>query len=166
MREVELEDDLGRQALLRRHELQFVAAGQFEVGPGLRTHTDPIESLGGLAGAIGLDGDLEVGCVEGVDQRLVDLKQGFAAGTDDQRSGRLAAVGPLRSDCIGQVGRCLEASSARAVGADDIGVAELADGLVAILLAAGPQVAARKPAEDGGTPGIGAFTLAAYSRFL
>jgi hypothetical protein len=85
VREVELEDVLGRQPLLRIHELQFVAAGQFEVGPGLRTHTDPIEPLGGLAGAVGLDGDLEVGCVEGVDQRLVDLKQGFAAGTNDQR---------------------------------------------------------------------------------
>src|SRR5262249_26565346 len=54
--------------------------------------------------------------------------------------------------------RC-EAPATGAVGADEIGIAETADGRRAIRLAAGPEVAARETAEDCRTARVGALAL-------
>src|SRR5581483_9730328 len=45
------------------------------------------------------------------------------------------------------------------VGTDEIGIAELTDGLGAILLPAGPQIAACKTAENRGAAGMDALAL-------
>src|SRR5471030_3006637 len=53
-----------------------------------------------------------------------------------------------------------------AVGADEVGVAELADGAGAVAFAAGPQIAAGKTAEHGGTPGMSALALQGVKDFF
>src|SRR5262249_9110227 len=52
-----------------------------------------------------------------------------------------------------------KAAAQRAVGADEIGVAELTCGSGAVLLAAAPEIAAGEPAEYRRPPGMGAFAL-------
>ena len=52
-----------------------------------------------------------------------------------------------------------EPAAARPVRADEVGVAELADRASAVLLAAGPQVAAGEAAEHRGPAGVGALAL-------
>ena len=59
-----------------------------------------------------------------------------------------------------------ELAAVLAVGPDEVGVAEGADGLGPVLLAAGPQVAAGKAAEHGGLAGLAAFTLQGEEDFL
>jgi hypothetical protein len=54
--------------------------------------------------------------------------------------------GPLRGDGVGQRIGFLELAAQRAVGADEIGIAETADGAGAVGLAAAPEVAAREAA--------------------
>ena len=62
--------------------------------------------------------------------------------------------------------RAVEASAARAVGADEIGVAEGADGRRPVLLAAAPEVAAGKAAEDGCAASVGTLALQRVEDFL
>src|SRR5206468_2217198 len=62
-------------------------------------------------------------------------------------------------DCGGQLLGCGETAAAGAVDADEIGVAEVADGVGPVFFAAGPQVAAGEAAEDRRAPGVGAFAL-------
>ena len=92
------------------------------------------------------------------DQSLVDLQHGLAAGEHDE--GRRAAIAPPgaaagRGERVG-VG---ELAAAVAIGADEIGVAELAGRGLAVGLAAGPQIAAGEAAEHGGPPRLRAFAL-------
>jgi len=59
---------------------------------------------------------------------------------------------------LGQ-GRGVVAPAILAVGADEIGVAEAAQGLGAVLLAPRPQIAAGKAQEDGAAPRLHALSL-------
>src|SRR5437588_2676482 len=52
-----------------------------------------------------------------------------------------------------------ETTAAGAVGADEIGVAEVADGVGPVFFAPRPQVAAGEAAEDRRAAGVGAFAL-------
>jgi hypothetical protein len=74
------------------------------------------------------------------DQRSVDLQQRFAAGQHHITAGGFAR--PLRGDGVGEFVRRGVAAAQRAVGADKVGVAELAGRGGAVLLAAAPEVAA------------------------
>ncbi len=62
--------------------------------------------------------------------------------------------------------RVLEAAAAFAVDADEIGVAELADRGRAILLAAGPEIAAGKTAKHRRASGLSAFALQRLENLL
>jgi len=73
---------------------------------------------------------------------------------------------PQRVDGRGQFLGRLELAAAFAVGADKVGVAELANGAGAVAFAAGPQVAAGKAAEHGGAAGLGAFALQGVEDFF
>lgn len=53
-----------------------------------------------------------------------------------------------------------------AIRPPEIGVAKLADGLVAVFFPARPEVAARETAEDGGPPGVGTFALKGEVKFF
>src|SRR4051812_20347798 len=73
---------------------------------------------------------------------------------------------PLGGDCVSQVVRLAEPSPSGPVGADEVGVAELADGAMPVRLVACPQVAERESAEDGWPAGVCAFTLQGVEDFL
>ena len=108
--------------------------------------------------AVGLDRDLETLRMERIDQIGIDLQQRLAAGQHDEASAR-ACGRPMGSDGRRQrLGR-REPAAAGAVGADEIGIAEAADGARPVFLAAAPQVAARKPAEHRRPPGLAALAL-------
>src|SRR5438552_9468508 len=97
-------------------------------------------------------------------QRLVKLQRRLAAGEDDVgrrgvglqparatlrlgwsyatcQSGQAGSLTPLLRNRPRQVARPGEMPAAGAIHADKIGVAELANGLLAVLFAAGPQIA-------------------------
>src|SRR6185312_16749912 len=83
--------------------------------------------------------------------------QRLAAGQHHIAVGIVA--GPLSGDHIGKlIGRGVAAAE-RAVGADKVGIAELANGGGAILFAAAPEVAAGKTAKHRRAAGMRAFAL-------
>ena len=95
----------------------------------------------------------------------IELQQRLAAGADDEAllRRRHAATG---CDGVGQGVGGGELAAAVAVGADEVGVAEVADRGRAVLLAAAPQVAAGEAAEHRGAAGVGALALQCVEDFL
>ena len=87
----------------------------------------------------------------------IDLQQRLAAGQDHVAVGVVA--GPLPGDDIGEFVRRGVAAAERAVGADKVGIAELAGGAGAVLFAAAPEVAAGKTAKHRRAAGMRAFAL-------
>ncbi|MGF6730749.1 hypothetical protein OKW50_002830 [Paraburkholderia youngii] len=77
-----------------------------------------------------------------------------------------SALRPLRRDHRDEFVRCAVLAAVLSVGADEVGVAETADGFRAILFAARPQIAACKTAEHGRPPGIRALALQRVEDFL
>ncbi len=75
-------------------------------------------------------------------------------------------VGPARRDGIGQRIGGSELAAPWSVHADEIRIAELADGLLAIALKTRPQVAAGKPHEDRRPSGMIALALQGQVDFL
>ena len=121
---------------------------------------------GGSMRAVGLDGDLEAPRVQRVDQGGVELQQRFAAGADDVAVALAAAPSarrwrrrvpravanrppPRRRRC--RRNRC------RRTGRSRVG---------AVLLAAGPEVAAGKAAEHGRAARMRALALKCKEDFL
>ena len=72
----------------------------------------------------------------------------------------------MRVNSCSQVSRSSELAAADTIGADEIGVAEAADRVRAIFLAAAPQVAAGKAAEHRRPPGLGALALQGVENFF
>jgi len=96
--------------------------------------------------------------MHGVDQGTVELQQRFAAGEHHVFAGRISGW-PQAVDLGRQQVRFLELAAAFAIGADEIGIAELAHGARAVGFAPGPEVAAGKPAKHGRPPSMGALAL-------
>ena len=98
---------------------------------------------------------------QGLDGRLVELQERFAAGADDERARPRVMPAPrhVGSYRRGQFHSGGEPSAARAVRTHEVGVAELADRASTILFPAGPQVATGEPAEHCGSAGMGTLTL-------
>src|SRR5688500_396002 len=151
-------ETLRLRACLGEDELELVSGTETERGAGLGAHADPVEPGWGILGPVGLDGDLEAAGLERGDRRSVELEQRLAAGADHVRpcAGALGPRGPYRG---GERLGIREPGTAVAVDADEVGVAEAADGARAVLLAPRPEVAAREPAEDGRAARLGAFPL-------
>src|SRR5215468_7136801 len=144
-------------ALLRIDQLQLVAFAEHEVRAGLGADANPVHAIGRIDRAVGLDADRETARMQRIDQRRIDLQQRLATG--QHRIAVRARPCPLGGDRIGKLIGGGVAPAQRAIGSDEIGVAEPADRAVAIRLAAAPQVAAGKPAEHGRSSGMGAFAL-------
>ena len=163
MAEVPALERLDVDPCLRPDELQFVARALDDVAPRLGADADPVEPRRRFDGAVGLDRDLEAFAMQRVDQRSVDLEQRLAA---RQHCEAPAGLSPQRRggarDALG-VG---ELAAALPVHADEIGVAELADRLFPVLLAAGPQVAAGEADEDRAPAGMDALALKRQEHFL
>src|SRR6185312_14386438 len=108
------------------------------------------ESFRRLDRAIGLNGDREPMPVERGNEGCVHLEQRLAPG---QHHVAVAVISPpLRGDRVGKLAGRRVAAAQSTIAADKIGVAELADGTRAVLFAAAPEIAPRKPAKYGRAP--------------
>jgi hypothetical protein len=102
--------------------------------------------------------------VDGADQTIIELQQRFTARKDDKPS--VWSVAPrLRNGCC-QISRGLEFPAAFAIDPDEIRIAKLANRIVAVLLAAGPQIAAGETAENCGAAGLRAFSLQGFEKLF
>lgn len=150
--------------VLRHHDFQLVAFRHDKRRVGFRTHANPVDALEHRQRTVRFDRHFEAGFVQRIDERLVDLQHRLAARAHDEFV-RLA-FRPQRCDLRDEFRRRFVLATVFAIGADEIGVAKLADGVRAIFLAPRPQIAARETAEHGRTPGIGAFALQRVENFL
>src|SRR6185295_2749553 len=155
--EIEPRKIFRRGAGLRIHQLQFVAAAHHEASAGFRADADPVHPVGRFDRPVGLDADGEAARMQRIDEGRIDLQQRLAAGQDHVAVGIVA--GPLPGDDFGELVRRSVAAAQRAVGADKVGIAELAGGAGAILFAAAPEVAAGKTAKHRRAAGMRAFAL-------
>ena len=101
--------------------------------------------------------------MQGFDEIDVQLQQRFAAGEDDKR---LAALGPGVLNGGYQGIRRRKPSAAGTVRAHEIRIAKWTDGRSPVFFPAGPQVAAREPAEHGRPPRVRPFALKRVINFL
>ncbi len=158
--EVGVGEALRRGVRLRVDELELVAAQQHGGRARLGADADPVDAVGRLERAVRLDGDLEARLVQRADERRRP-----SAGAARRRCRRRAACRGRR-----RLGHCaatasasscggVELAAAVAVGADEVGVAERADGRGAVLLVPRPEVAAGEAAEHGRPPGVGPLAL-------
>src|SRR6185295_10972758 len=138
-------------------QLQFVAAAHDQPGAGFRADADPVHPVGRFDRPVGLDADGEAARMQRIDEGRIDLQQRLAAGQDHVAVGIVA--GPLPGDDIGEFVRRGVAAAQRAVGADKVGIAELAGGAGAILFAAAPEVAAGETAKHRRAAGMRTFAL-------
>ncbi|MNT24628.1 hypothetical protein D3C72_1601120 [compost metagenome] len=145
-------------------EFQLLPAALHPGCPCLGADAQPIDAFGRGHGAVAFDGNAELLRVQRVDEFAVHLQQGLAARQHHQPVAR--ACGPLRSNQLGQGGSGVELATQRPVRAHKVGVAELANGLCAVLLTARPEVAARKTAEHGGCARLAAFALQGVENFF
>src|SRR5262249_2942727 len=99
------------------------------------------------------------------DQRLVDLKQRAPAG-EYYEGRRRAVAAPRLAGSLGEIVGADELAAAIAMGADEVGVAEIANRRCAVDLAAGPQIAAGEAAEHGRPSGLHAFALQRVENLL
>src|SRR5207302_177282 len=120
--EAEFLEQLRGRSLLRKYKLEIVAASQFQRCARLRADADPVQPRGSVLGAVGLDGYLEPGRMQGLDGGLVQLQQRFAAGADYVRARPyvIRAV-PCGRDRRRQVRSGSETPAARTVRADEVG---------------------------------------------
>src|SRR5581483_8350172 len=144
------------RAFLREHELQLVAAAHLDLGARLGAHADPVDAGRDVDGAVRLDRDLEAPRVQRAHELRVELQRGLAA--RQHREAR-APARPQRGDALGERLGGVEPAAARAVGADEVGVAELAYRVRAVGLAAAPQVAPGEAAEHRRAPRVRALAL-------
>lgn len=103
--------------------------------------------------------------MQGLDQRRVQLHQRLAPGADHQL-GITLATPPHPGDMVGHQVGGLELAPALAVHADEVRIAEAANGGGAVPLQPAPQVAAGEAQEDSGPPGLTALALHRQEDFL
>ena len=132
----------------------------------LRGHADPINPVGSLDGAVGLDGNRGANRMQRIDQRGVELQQGLAAGADHERRFTARVGVPDPADPVrGFPGRS-EFAAVRSIRAHKIRITELADGVGPVFLASRPQVAPGKSHEYGGATGVESLALERGVDFL
>jgi hypothetical protein len=152
---------LGRKIALRIYQLQLVALGLHELA--LRADADPVEAGRRGHGAVGLDGDLEAGLAQRAHGGLVELEERLAARGHHEGA---PAAGPFCAHGLGERTRVGEFAAAGPVGADEVGVAEVAEGAGAVGFAPRPQVAAGEAQKDGGAPALSALALQGVEDFF
>lgn len=143
---------------LWEYELELVAVDESKRRVRLRAHADPVEPARRRLRAIGFHRDLEALGVKRVDEWLIELQQGLATRAHDVRKGRPSLPRPKAGDAPGDLSRRGELSSVH-TDADEVRIAEAADGISAIGFAARPQVTPAETAEHRWAAGLRAFTL-------
>src|ERR1700683_1191472 len=101
-----------------------------------------------------------------IDERRIELQKPLAAGADDKSLAACFVARPFFLNRRGQFFRRSKLSAAGAIRIGKIRIAELADGGSAIDLAARPEIAAGKAAEDGGAPVLRTFALQRVEDFF
>src|SRR6266851_8301777 len=159
-REVQALEQAGVSVFLREDELELITTDQFQRRTCLRADAYPVQPLRGVLGAVSLNRHLEPGRMQSPDRSLVKLQERLTAGAHHEPAGtRLRLPGPRSSNRARQVPGGGEPPPARPFGADEIGVAELADRAAAVFFPASPQVATGEPAEHRRASGMRALTL-------
>src|SRR5262249_29126194 len=96
----------------------------------------------------------------------VELQERFAPGADDQRTGALTGSRrPCSRNGFGEFGRGRKSPSANAIGPDEVRIAKSTYGRRAILLASGPEVAAREATENRRATRVRSFALKGVEDF-
>jgi hypothetical protein len=90
---------------------------------------------------------------------IIHLEKRFSSCTNDERMGMTRFRGPLSVDCRSEFLSAIEPPPTRAIGSDEVRVAELTRCLSAITLQACPEVATGKAAEDCRPARVGALAL-------
>src|SRR4051794_29813905 len=93
-----------------------------------------------------------------LDEFVVHLKQWLAPREHDETALPIRP-GPAVCNRFGQAGSRRKTSPARSVHANEIRIAEGADGPGSIDLSAGPEIAPGEPAKHGRASGVPAFSL-------
>jgi hypothetical protein len=122
-------------------ELELIATSQHQWGSRFGANADPVEPLRGLLCSVGLNSNSKPLFVECDDCWLVELEQRLTPGADHVRFAVLisiAAPGCTNRLCQSFGGR--ESATTGSIGADEVSVTELADGLTALGLPATPEV--------------------------
>ncbi len=115
-------------ALLRVHDLQFGAAPEGKIGPGLRADADPVATIRDREG--GSRSSLPPGKPEFPnrhDRRRVGLQERLTPSEDNQLADLLPCP-PERVDMCGEFRGIRELAAILAVRADEVRVAETAHG--------------------------------------
>ena len=150
----------GIAAGLRIDQLQFAARASATSGRvGLGADADPVDAGRRRQGAVGLDRDLEA-AVRAARRSAAHRAAATARRRCRRRSGRRRASSPASAAASPRraLGAC-ELAAAVAVGADEVGVAEAADGGGAVALAAAPEIAAGKAQKTAARPAWRALAL-------
>lgn len=165
MREIEVL--VGMQILLRLRDddFQFIAPMHDQLRAHFRADANPIDASRNRHRAIGFDGDLEAARVHGVDQGSIELQQGFAAGKDNVLACSIGAR-PQAVDGLRECGAVGEFSAQFAIGADEIGIAELANCSRAVAFPPRPQIATGKTAKHRRSPCPRALALQGVENFF
>src|SRR5262245_30343118 len=153
------------ERLLRVDELQLIPRALVERRAAFGTYAIPVDRARHGQRAVRLDGAFEAFGMKRRDERLIDLQHRLAAGQHDIRPRSRIAV-PRGAGGAGEAGGVGELAAARSIGADEIGVAEIADGAGTVRLAARPEIAAGEAAEHGRAAGLHAFALEGVIDFL
>ena len=126
------------------------------VGSCLGADADPINARMDRNGAVAFNGDLKPVGMQCVDNRIINLQHGLAAGYHD--IARLRAITPQSRDFCSKVSRVIT-PAIFAIHADKIGVAKLADGRTAVFFATRPQIASGKAQKHRTAARMNAFAL-------
>lgn len=139
------------------NELQLVASNLNELGANLGADADPVDAFGCGNSSVGFDRHFEALLMKGFDKQIIDLKQWFAASTDDIGAPTLVFPGLGYGSCeITRVGKLAPSGS---IGAHKVGIAEPTDGQTTVNFSSTPQVASGKATEDCWSTGLGALSL-------
>jgi len=135
-----------------------VAGGLEDSGVGFWRYADPVDVCGGFYGAVGFDGDFYVFLVEGVDERGIELEEGFAAGADYVGGGCVGACRPEGVDFLGELFGGVF-STVVSIHSPKIGIAKLTNCFVSIFFTTTPEVASCETTEDSRASSMCAFAL-------
>lgn len=113
---------------LRENQLQFASGFLLQFSTRFWADADPVQTVRCLDGAVSFNSNLEIGGVQGVNERSIQLQQRLASGAYDKTSGGRRTGGPFFLDGCGKRFRGRELSSAPSLGISKVGVAKLADG--------------------------------------
>jgi hypothetical protein len=154
---------IGPRFSLRIDEFKFVTGYLHKFGSGFWTDADPIDAGWSSYCSVCLNSDLKAKGLDRCQERGVQLQKRLSPGDDDKFSVRMMRTGPVAGphsvNRRSKVFRGIELSSAIAVGADKIRVAELANRLRSIYFTAGPQIATGKSTKHGSATGLATLAL-------